>query len=117
MKVNNKVDILGTTYDVVVLPHDEGVLAENTASGLCDCFRKTIYLSEMDDLEPENVDEAQREILRHEIIHAFLNESGLGANALAFDGAWPMNEEMVDWFALMLPKVYKVFREMDLIGG
>lgn len=42
--------------------------------------------------------------LRHEIIHAFLMESGLDNSSLnAY--SWAVNEEMVDWFALQWDKI------------
>ena len=44
----------------------------------------------------------QKQVIRHEIIHAFLYESGLEANSKASD-SWAINEEMVDWFAIQSP--------------
>ena len=41
-----------------------------------------------------------RKVKRHEIIHAFLLESGL-----AECSDWAQNEEMVDWLARMGPKI------------
>ena len=43
--------------------------------------------------------------LRHEIIHAFLFESGLQTCAFTIEGPWAENEEMIDWFANMIPKM------------
>ena len=43
-------------------------------------------------------------VKRHEIIHAFLFESGLAENS-----AWAQNEEMVDFFAIQFPKLLKAF--------
>ena len=40
------------------------------------------------------------------MIHAFLHESGLAVNS-----DWAQNEEMVDWFALQAPKLFKAFKE------
>ena len=48
-------------------------------------------------------------------MHAFLNESGLQSAANACDGSWARNEEMVDWFAIQSPKIYKVFAELDIL--
>ena len=56
----------------------------------------------------------QRKTLRHEIIHAFLHESGLDWSTSAAD-SWAANEEMVDWFAIQAPKILKVFQEMELM--
>jgi hypothetical protein len=58
----------------------------------------------------------ERETIRHEIVHAFLNESGLGWNALPNERAWAKNEEMVDWIAIQFPKIAKVFRELGCEG-
>ena len=52
--------------------------------------------------------------MRHEITHAFLNESGLDANASDTD-CWAKNEEMVDWFAIQSPKIYKAFNEVGAL--
>lgn len=58
---------------------------------------------------------AEKIILRHEIIHAFLFESGLDSSALECEGAWSENEEMVDWFALQGVKIYKAFQKCNCI--
>lgn len=47
---------------------------------------------------------------RHEIIHAFLFESGLAENS-----EWAQNEEMVDFFAIQFPKLMEVFKNADAI--
>ena len=52
-----------------------------------------------------------KETLRHEILHAFLNESGLCSSTLCFEGGWTKNEEMIDWFAIQFPKIAKVYKE------
>ena len=56
----------------------------------------------------------QKKVLRHEIIHAFLYESGMGHCSAPVD-SWATNEEMVDWFAIQSPKIFKVFREQRLV--
>lgn len=38
--------------------------------------------------------------MRHELIHAFLGESGLRS-----DSEWAENEEMVDYFAIQFEKI------------
>ncbi len=56
----------------------------------------------------------KRATLRHEVIHAFLYESGLYGSS-ADVNAWSQNEEMVDWFALQFPKMLKVFEQLDCV--
>ena len=49
-------------------------------------------------------------VKRHEIIHAFLFESGLAENSY-----WAQNEEMVDFFAIQAPKLFKAFKAADAL--
>lgn len=51
----------------------------------------------------------QRENLRHEIVHAFLFESGLGFNLEHIE--FGHEETMIDWIAIQFPKILKVFKE------
>lgn len=51
----------------------------------------------------------QKENLRHEIIHAFLFESGLGFNLE--HNEFGHEETMIDWIAIQFPKMLKVFEE------
>ena len=53
--------------------------------------------------------------LRHEIFHAYLNESGLQGASLTFNGPWARNEEMIDWLAIQMPKIIKTFEEVGCL--
>lgn len=64
---------------------------------------------------PETIDAAQKETLRHEIVHAFFDESGLADSSSTVDGAWTKNEEMVDWIAIQGPKIYKAWKEAESV--
>jgi hypothetical protein len=55
------------------------------------------------------------ETLRHEIVHAFFNESGLRESTNHFEGAWCKNEELVDWIAIQFPKIHKVYAELGIL--
>ena len=74
-----------------------------------------IVCNKKDDCELRDYENWKKNILRHEIVHAFLFESGLDSSSANFYGAWAMNEEMVDWFAIQSPKIFKVFKELNLI--
>lgn len=54
----------------------------------------------------------QKKVIRHEIIHAFLYESGLWQNAYS-SKCWAQNEEMVDWMAIQFPKIQSAYKEAD----
>lgn len=58
--------------------------------------------------------QSKEQILRHELIHAFLYESGLDINSHDID-QWARDEEMVDWMAIQFPKMYKIFAELDIL--
>ena len=53
-------------------------------------------------------------VLRHEIVHAFLYESGLDRQTRSA-GPWSANEEMVDWFAIQGCKIVKAWKEANCI--
>lgn len=106
-----KVNILGTKYDVLFQKESENPKLE-TANGLCEYYSKKVIVN---DYEPnktnfENIGSFKRRVLRHEIVHAFLAESGLRGNC-----DWADNEEMVDWIAIQLPKLYKACIEANAL--
>lgn len=47
------------------------------------------------------------EVVRHEAIHAFFHESGL-------DG-YSADEQLVDWLAMQFPKMYRLFKEHEVL--
>lgn len=115
------INILGTEYTITVKKYDEDETFKRCdASGYCSYTDHEIVLCDMftyPDWENET-DKAQKNqmktTLRHEIVHAFFGESGLSANSNESD-AWAQNEEMVDWFALQGPKIWKAWQEADAL--
>lgn len=80
--------------------------------GYTDCSVKKIRVLDVTkntDLSQQGDREKyQNLILRHELIHAFLYESGIGF------GMQFHNEELVDWLAMQFPKMTEVFDEMGI---
>lgn len=116
------VNILGTEYTIQVKKYTEDESFERRSiDGYCDGFTKQIVVCDMTtykgfEHEPlKTIEEAQKQTLRHEIVHAFYNESGLMDSALLFEGAWSKNEEMVDWIALQGPKLYKAWLDAKCV--
>ena len=111
---NKTVSILGTEYKVEFRSEKEDKL-------LIDCFG---YTDETDQVlvvqkipennEFVNPDWRIKKTLRHEIIHAFLFESGLDNNT-TMSGNWAQNEEMVDWIARQFPKISKVYEQLGVM--
>lgn len=116
------VNVLGTEYTIEThKTSDDSYLKNNNFSGYCDEEEKLIVIADTSEKEffgelSEMVQKSySNKTLRHELIHAFLNESGLSANAMVSKAAWSKNEEMVDWLAIQLPKIFKLFQELDIL--
>lgn len=120
--MHKTINILGTEYRIEVhkVSEDESLKKHNWA-GYCSGDAHLIVLADFDDAESFSfVSEQAKDIyakrtLRHEMIHAFLNESGLMDNALMVNESWAGNEEMVDWIALQLPKISKACEEVGAL--
>lgn len=116
------INILGTDYTILKKQYtDDPDFEKYSFSGYCDGIAKEIVFCDMMtypgwDNEPKaRAAIVEKEILRHEIVHAFFNESGLSENASQFHGSWAKNEEMVDWIALQGPKIYRAWRQVKAI--
>ncbi len=106
-----KANVLGTEYEINITNADNEPYL-NDMDGYCDETTKTIVVDEMkpDSHSKKNLKDYQNKVLRHEIIHAFLFESGLSESS-----PWARNEEMVDWIASQFPKIKKVFEDLKII--
>lgn len=113
---NRKINILGTEWNIHIVKEFPEHLKEHeeTATGLSNSFDKDIFVKDMSDCDCKDKEQLIKNVLRHEVLHAFLFESGLSENA-GFSGCWATNEEMVDWFAIQSPKIFKVYSELQLI--
>lgn len=121
-KIPNSVNVLGTEYRIEIHKIDEDeTLLKNQYAGYCSQDVPTIILADYDDSEKfeftsdEGKDNYTDSCLRHEIIHAFLNESGLKDSATISNVPWPKNEEMVDWLAIQFPKILKAYQECGVV--
>lgn len=115
-----KVNVLGTEYTVTFVS-DEIVCSDisveiGECGGYCSFQGKEIVIAKLDKCEDDEVakEHRRKQNLRHEIIHAFLSESGLGSNSNRAD-CWAKNEEMVDWIAIQGPKIYKAWQEAGAV--
>lgn len=106
-----KVNILGTEYKVLFRDEKDKPKLKN-ADGYIDTSIKEIVVGifEKDDMSIENLELYSKKVLRHEIIHGFLYESGLWNNSGNVE-AWGISEEITDWIALQFPKMKKAFEE------
>ena len=117
--MKNKINVLGTTYTILIKSVEEDERLKNSY-GLTDYCTKEIIIA--DDVNKEtdgscrNLEVFKKKVIRHEILHAFLCESGL-IECSGSTMSWAENEEMIDWFANQSPKIYKVYKELNILGG
>lgn len=91
------VNVLGTTYTIYETTgaHDELL---RKLDGYVTPTEKTIVVNK------NAAPLYKKQILKHELVHAFLHESGLDTES------WGGNEEIVDWIALQFEKINKAFK-------
>ena len=104
------VDVLGIPYAIIDGDRGKDEALEKS-DGYCD---HTIKACVIDTLIPTSnsvadLDAYRKQVIRHELIHAFLFESGLGCES------WGCNEEIVDWIAYQFPKMLEAFEEADAL--
>lgn len=106
-----KVNVLGTEYEVVMRPESEHDPKLGDASGYCELHSKKLVVKDVipDEHTIEKPDDFKKKVLRHELTHAFLHESGIRGCS------WGDDEEIVDWIALQGPKIYKAWVEAGAV--
>ena len=100
------IKILDTKYEIV---EDNDYCEKSNADGLCNYYNKKIYIRPVDNMFSDDVDitckiNRYNEVLKHEIIHAFLDESGLDA--------YSKNEELVTFLAMQFNKLRDIFEKV-----
>lgn len=113
--MKNSVTILGQKYKLL-LHTDEDDPKLKEWNGYHEPYSKKIVVdSELVEctnkatLGAENPEVYLRHIYRHEVMHAFFEESGI---TYLFDK--DKEDFMVDWIARMYPKMKKVFEELGV---
>ena len=102
-----RINILGSEWTIVERSEKEDQNLEN-ADGYCDWTTRTIVVEREMVGNLGDMESYIRKVKRHEIVHAFLQESGLYECSAATE-AWANNEEMVDWIARLGPKLYEAW--------
>lgn len=109
------IDILGTEIRVLFWEQKQDESLKE-CDGYFDSSENLIVVKipEKNGMSLGNLENYQKKVLRHEVIHAFLYHSGM-SHCSTHAESWATNEEMVDWFAIQAPKICKVFREQKLV--
>lgn len=107
-----KLNILGTEYTLEFRKRSDDSYIQEGNDGYCDETTKELIVEDME-LEhgsKRNLKDYQKKVIRHEIVHAFLFESGLSENS-----TWIHNEDAIDWIASQMPKMVQVMTEADAL--
>ena len=113
-----KVTILGEVWEMV-----EGTEEEFPRLRACDGYTdSSIRRMVVDDMTKTagelsakaDLTAYKRQVMRHECVHAFLEESGLSSSTGGVSH-WAENEEMADWIAMQSPKIYKAFQDLKML--
>ena len=108
-----KVSILGTEYTIEIKKKEDDKFLERM-DGYCDkTSHRIVVVTKPEDNELDFFEEYQKKVIRHEIIHAFLFESGLHENFKHDE--FGHDETMIDWIAVQFPKMIQVFQEAECI--
>lgn len=112
------INILGTEYKLFVEPSSANKKLEK-CNGYTDYSVKEIHVNDFEEdskdmMAQKDLEVFKNKVIRHEIIHAFLLESGLDSNSGGVDN-WATNEEMVDWIAIQFSKIHKVFVDLEIL--
>jgi len=113
-QLKDTVNILGTGYKIIKVDPSSDDKHLEDANGCCDYYSKEILVKDYIATERsfKDIPAFNRKTLRHEIIHAFLAESGLRRNC-----NWACEEEIVDWIAIQFPKMLKAFQEAGALNS
>lgn len=102
-----KINVLGTEYDVELLDERDETMKVVNADGYTDFSTKEIKIlhQKYEIGDRKDIKKYQSNVLRHELIHAFLFESGIEF------GMQFHSEACVDFFAIQFQKIMKMFEE------
>ena len=109
MTDGTQVSILGTPYTFRMKQVGEDRRLEGSL-GCCDATSKEILIIDSVENPPADWETVKKRVARHEIIHAYLFESGLGADAIYHVDGQEHPEMIVDWFARQAPRIFETFQ-------
>ena len=111
----DSVEVLGQFYDIVYENEEENTRLKD-ADGYLEPYAKEIHIDRSifeqdnnDPLQMKNLEIYGHKVIRHEIIHAFIIESGLWECC-----SWGQNEELTDWIARQFPKIENCFKKLGI---
>ena len=109
-----KLNILGTEYEIIKNAMEKDYPQLKKCDGFTDFSIKRIAVADFDKDESsiDDLEWYKNKVLRHEIVHAFIHESGLAENC-----EWARNEVLTDWIAIQFEKMLVAFIEVGAISS
>ena len=111
MKLEFTVDVLGQPYDIKMVPYaGDPTFIGSDCQGFTDTSDHTITIQDFTVISDMGDPVAMlRRVVRHELVHAFMEESGLSDNWTHQDG---QDETIVDWIAIQWHKIDEAISEV-----
>ena len=119
MKDNAIISVLGVEYKVKIATdaNDNDFKAYDNLQGYSDPSIHTIAVRTADNRRKGQLDRGYltcndttievKDTIRHEIIHAFMNESGLDAASTP----WAHDESLINWLEIMIPRIEQAYKQ------
>ena len=106
-------DILGSKWTFEYRTEKKDPRLEN-CDGYTDWTTRLIVVEQEIEGDLGDMRRYAAKVARHEIVHAFLVESGLSTSSGCYD-SWATNEEMVDWIARIGPRIYHAWTTANVL--
>ena len=104
------VDVLGRTWEVIVCTESDDPRLEGFDGFTDQTCQQIVIADRSDEATVKDLMACVMNTLRHELVHAFLYESGLGSSwTHVLSGH---DEEMVDWMAYQMPKIMEAYHSI-----
>ena len=108
------VSILGTDYSIVGSTPKKDKMLKDKFAYTDHSVKKIVFDESCKDITLADKAWYMAKVMRHEIQHAFMVESGL--NEYANDGnIFGHDERLIDWYAYQSPKIHKVYEELKIL--
>lgn len=111
----NSINVFGVEYKIFIDSEDDNPKIKDN-HGYCETLAKELHFHEHlfkgfenDVMVLKDWDSYWKKVMRHELIHAMIYESGLGDCC-----EWANNESLVDWISMQAPKMLEIFSKVKV---
>lgn len=108
--MNKTVNILGTEYKIIYKDSKDDSILDDKQAYTNFLTKEIVMRTNLDELTESEQAIRDKRTLRHEILHAYLYESGLD-----LESSWAREEEMIDFFAIQFEKIHKTYKNIGAL--